>query len=242
MLFVLNWRAARPYNDGTWARVRKTGVLRIGMDASYPPFSDTPDGVPVGLDVDIANEIGRRLGVKVQIMNLGFDGLYDALGKDQVDVLISALSFDPTKIDRVLYTTSYIDAGQVILSRDGSISQMQALDGHSVAVEYGSGGDEVARVWQRRLHNLTIIHYTLADDALNAALTGTADFALCDWVTTRLYIRKHPGLVIPSEMVTHDPYSVATRISSYDLAGAISEALHQMQQDGTLTAIIDRWL
>src|SRR5258706_13665350 len=121
------------------------------MDASYPPFSDTPAGTPIGLDVDVANEIGRRLGLKVEIANLGFDGLYEALRTDQVDALISALSFDPTKIDRVLYTASYVDAGQVLLSRKGSFGDMPALDGHTVAVEYGSGGDEAARVWERRV-------------------------------------------------------------------------------------------
>ncbi len=242
ILLFLDWRSSQPYNDGTWDRVRKTGVLRVGMDASYPPFSDTPAGTPVGLDVDVANEIGRRLGLKVEIANLGFDGLYEALRTDQVDALISALSFDPTKIDRVLYTASYVDAGQVLLSRNGSFGDMPALDGRTVAVEYGSGGDEAARVWERRLHKLTIERFTLADDALNAALTGAADAALCDWVTARLYTRKHTGLMISPQMVTHDPYAIATRISSYDLAGAISKAIGEMQQDGTLSRILDRWL
>src|SRR5260370_31390060 len=78
-LFFRDWRHAQPYNDGTWARIQQTGVLRVGMDASYPPFSDTPAGTPIGLDVDLANEIGRRLGVHVQIANMGFDGLYYAV-------------------------------------------------------------------------------------------------------------------------------------------------------------------
>src|SRR5262249_23672998 len=108
-LFFYDSRHAQPFNDGTWARVQKSGVLRVGMDASYPPFSDTPAGAAIGLDVDVANEIGRRLGLHIQIENMGFDGLYDSLKTSQVDVLISALSIDPTKIGFVQYTRSYID-------------------------------------------------------------------------------------------------------------------------------------
>src|SRR5258708_37822342 len=140
---VHDWRAAQPYNDGTWQRVQQTGILRVGIDASYPPFADTaawPVGAPSGLDVDIANEIGWRLNLKVEIANLGFDGLYEALKTQQVDVLISALSFDPTRSNEVIYTYAYVDSGQVIVSRDGSYPDMRSLDGDRVAVEYGSVG------------------------------------------------------------------------------------------------------
>src|SRR5262249_21039719 len=158
----------------------QTGVLRVGMDASYPPFSDTPAGTPIGLDVDLANEIGRRLGVKVQIANMGFDGLYYALQTSQVDVLISALSTDPTKLGWVQYTRGYLDAGEVLSSRDGHYNLMPDLEGHTVAVEYGSAGDEQARLWQRRLHLLKITRFTTPNEAMAAAMNGTADAVLAD--------------------------------------------------------------
>ncbi len=241
-LFFRDWRHAQPYNDGTWARVQQTGVLRVGMDASYPPFSDTPAGTPTGLDVDLANEIGRRLGVHVQIANMGFDGLYYALQTNQVDVLISALSTDPTKLGYVLYSRGYLDAGEVLASRDGRYNTMPDLDGHTVAVEYGSAGDEQARLWQRRLHLLKIVRFTTPDEAMFAAMNGDADAALSDSVTLRLFVHAHPGLQISPVLVTHEPYSVAVRLSSYDLAGAINDALNRMELDGTLDAIINRWI
>src|SRR5512135_190683 len=72
------YRRANP-PDYTFDRIRQTGTLIVGMDPSYPPFADGRQGAPVGLDVDVANEIGHRLGVHVQLRLLGFDGLYDAL-------------------------------------------------------------------------------------------------------------------------------------------------------------------
>jgi ABC-type amino acid transport substrate-binding protein len=238
------WAHSRPFNDGTWRRVQETGVLRVGMDASFPPFGDTPDGVPVGLDVDLINEIARRLGLRVEIANMGFDGLYDALTTGQIDALISALSFDPTHLDKVMYTRLYIDAGHVIASRDGKYTHMEEMDGRTVAVEYGSQGDEAARIWQRRLHVLKIMHFTTPDEAMDAMVSGKADAAIVDYVSARLYLRAHPGLPvsISPRYVTGDAHVIAIRLSSYDLVGAINDVLDDMQRDGTLDAIIAKWL
>lgn len=239
------WRHTVPPNDGTFERVEKSGLLMVGMDASYPPFSNTPSGGdPAGLDVDIANEIGKRLNVKVHVVNMGFDGLYDALFTGQVDALLSALSIAPGQLGRVSYTRGYIDAGTVIVSPDGHYQHMPDLDGKTVAVEYGSEGDETARLWQRRLHSLTIAHFGTADEALNAAAQGKADAALLDSVTARLYLRAHKDakLSISPDLVTSDIYAIAVRQTSLDLEDAISKALDDMQADGTLDAIINRWL
>ena len=69
--------AACAHPDDTWDRVREAGVLRVGMDASFPPFEMiAADGTLVGFDVDLARELGRRLGVEVQfVANLPYDGL-----------------------------------------------------------------------------------------------------------------------------------------------------------------------
>ncbi len=242
ILFLYDWQHRKPNNDGTWDRVQQTGVLRIGMDASYPPFSDTPSNTPVGLDVDLANAIGKRLGVRVEIDNMGFDGLYDALRIGRVDALISALSVDPTRLNWVLYTQSYVDAGLVLVSRDGQVKTMSNLDGHVLAVEYGSLGDETARIWERRLHVLKMLRLTTSDEAMQAVQDGKADAALVDFITARLYLKVHPALAISPEYISHTPYAIAVRLVSYDLGGAIGDALKAMDQDGTLAAILNRWL
>src|SRR5258708_39963351 len=116
----------------------------------------------------------------------------------------------------VHYTRSYIGAASVIASRAGNFRQREDLDGHSVAVEYGSIGDELVRRWQRRLHVLKPVRFTTSDDAMSAALTGSVDAILVDSVTARLYIRSHTGLILSPDLASHDPYAVAVRLTSYD--------------------------
>ena len=69
-----------PRDDGTLAQIQQRGTLRVGLDASFPPFENiAADGQIVGLDVDIAQAIATDLGVEPELVNIGFDGLYDAL-------------------------------------------------------------------------------------------------------------------------------------------------------------------
>ncbi|MHB8629433.1 MAG: ABC transporter substrate-binding protein [Aggregatilineales bacterium] len=231
-----------PRDDGTLARIRQTGIWRIGMDISDPPFASEPNGAPNGLDVDFANALGERLGVHVQIQPLGYDGLYDALKTGTVDGLISALSIDPGRLGDVIYSVPYFDNGIVIATRDHALVKMADLDRRRVAVEYGSTADETARLWQRRLHQLNEQLSPAADGALDAALTGQADAALTDAVTARLYLKTHTGLSISPVYVTSDPYAVAVRNNSFFLADAITKALDAMRADGTLDTLIARWL
>ena len=244
LLALLTYDAHRdlPRDDGLLAHIQQTGVWRIGMDISDPPFASEPAAVPVGLDVDLANALGERLGVRVQIQPLGYDGLYDALKTGDVDGLISALSIDPAHFGDVIYSAPYFDNGIVIVAQDSALVQMADLDGRRVAVEYGSTADETARLWQRRLHQLNEQLSQTADEALEAVRTGTVDAALTDAVTARLYFNTHTGLRLSPVYVTSDPYAVAVRNNSLFLAGAINSALDKMRTDGTLNALIDRWL
>src|SRR5687767_12691891 len=82
----------RPPEDAAWEHVQQTGVIRVGMDAAYPPFESINEhNELVGFDVDLANEIGQRLGMRVEFVNIAYDGLFDALLTGRVDMLISGL-------------------------------------------------------------------------------------------------------------------------------------------------------
>ncbi len=219
------------------------GELRVGIDPSYPPFGLDLDGELSGLDIDLATALAGRLNVPLRLVPLGYDGLYDALKADQVDVLLSALRVDPGRMGDVLYTTGYFDAGQVLVSPpDSGLDDMPAMDGRVIAVEFGSEGDQTAQTWQRRLHVLEIRPCETAAAALEAVQSGQADAALVDAISARLWQRDHPGLVFAPEYVTHDPYAAAVRPDNPRLWEAIDAAIQAMHADGTLENLVSHWL
>ncbi|HET91265.1 MAG TPA: amino acid ABC transporter substrate-binding protein [Chloroflexi bacterium] len=241
---------ARP--DDAWQRVLESGILRVGMDASFPPFEFVAaDGALTGFDVELARELARRLEVEVEfVANLPYDGLYDALAVGWVDVVISALVVNPARMGDVAYSAPYFDAGQVLVmagGADGGTSTVQGmadLGGRVLAVELGTRGDLEARRWARRLLDLTLIHCQTADDALAAVRSGQADAALVDHVSALdgIGMTDEPGLGIVGEPVVEEPYAVAVHRQGWQLLQAINHALSEMERDGTLDRMRGEWL
>ncbi len=227
-------------------RILETGVLRVGMDASYPPFEYIDgEGNLVGLDVDLGRELAARLGVQARfVANLSYDGLYDALIADQVDVVISALYVDPARMADFAYSNAYFNAGQVLVVRadNGEIAEIADLSGRTVAVEWGSEGDVVARAWARRLVGLTVLPCLTAEDALARVASGEADAGIADHLSALEAIGKGRSLRIVGEMLTDEPYAIAVRREDGALLRAINSILVAMEEDGTLPRLRQKWL
>lgn len=229
--------------DQSWSQIQQSGTLRVAMDASYPPFEtiDQATGQPVGLDVDLAHEIGRRLGVEIAITNIAYDGLYDALLTRKADVLISALADLPQAQGKASFTLPYFNAGEILVVKRGSgITSMEALSDRSVGVEYGSGGDVEARKWQRRLRNLTLKRYPDPDSALKAVSSGEVDAAIVDGIAARLAVGKDASLALGPHLVD-TLFGVALGSDDEILHEKLDEAIQQMMSDGTVNRLIEKW-
>jgi len=92
--------------DRIWARIKQTGVWRVGMDPSFPPFEnlDGITGLPAGFDVDLARAIAARWGVRVEFVGVGFDQLMDAVVANRVDSAISALTVAPHRTEEMRFS------------------------------------------------------------------------------------------------------------------------------------------
>jgi polar amino acid transport system substrate-binding protein len=238
--------ACSPPDQVTWKRVRETGVLRVGMDASFPPFEAIAlDGSLVGFDVDLAREVSRRLDLEPQfVANLPYDGLYDALTAQRVDVVVSALVVNPARTADFSYSTSYFDAGEVLVLPEGehAIQDMADVNGHRLAVALGTQGDQEARRWARRLKDLTVVQHQTPARALRAVEAGEADVALVDHVSALQAIGAGHNLTMVEEPVTAVPYAAAVQRDSQQLLRSINEAIEAMEDDGTMDRLVTKWL
>lgn len=220
-----------------------TGELRVGIDVSYAPFGMLEAGEFTGIDVELARALGNYLNLPVRIIPLGYDGLYDALQTDQVDLLISALVPNPSRMDRVRYSAPYFNAGLVLVSSsDAAISGMENIAGGTLAIALGSDAQTEANRWERRIPTFEIHPYETNDIALDAVRLGEADAALIDHAAASLYVRNHPGWNTTLNEITVLPYAIATRIERGRLGNEIQRALEAIQTDGTLLAILASYL
>jgi ABC-type amino acid transport substrate-binding protein len=232
-----------PVKDETWERIQSEGLMRIAMDASYPPFEYIDEGGNlVGYDVDLARELGERIGVEVEFVIISFDGLYDALRVERVDMILSALPFDLRLTEDVVYSHSYFNAGQMLVvheTEDG-IASVDDLVGKRVGVEWGSMGDVEARQLLRRME-FELFPYAAPQEALTALKEGEVDAGITDAVSTYQFSRDEGGVKIVGPPVTDDPYVIATRLGSFVLQERLNEAILDLSASGFLDGLRIRW-
>ncbi len=239
-------RALIGERDATWERIRETGVWRVGMDPSFPPFEnlDGTTGRPIGFDVDLANAIAGRWGARVEITSIGFDQLLDAVTAHRVDSALSALPVISHRAKEVAFSAPYFEAGVLLAAPPGSsITGPDGLAGRRLAAEWGSEGDAQARLLQRQVNgNLTLVLRPSSDAALAAVVAGEADAAAVDAVSLALFNRGGAGLGAVGEPLRRDPYVVVLPVDAPQLGAAINAALAALDADGTLAQLRARWL
>lgn len=219
-----------------------SGEIRIGVDASFPPFATATDSDLFGVDIDLGKALGERIGLPVRFVNMGYDGLYDSLLSGQVDIVISALLIDPQRTADVYYSWAYFNAGLVLVSDDMALDGMRALSGHSLAYEYGSSADSEARAWLRRIPPFETRPYETQIHALDAVRLGEASAALVDATTARLYLRAHLDWHADYTYVNAALYSAASRIDRKWVWRLVNREMLAMLNDGTIDTILARWL
>jgi ABC-type amino acid transport substrate-binding protein len=235
----------QPNTDPTWEQMRSTGVARVCMDATYPPFGmQDANGRFSGYDVDLMEELANRWGVRAEFANVHFDGLYDALLAGKCDLLLSALPYDETLTEDVLYSPSYFNAGLLLAVRldERRIHGTGGLADRRVAVEFGASAHlEARRLREQARIPLHIVTFDSAGEALQALRAGEVDAALADSVSVYEYARDVGGIRYLDRFLTDEQYVIAVRPSAGYLWKRIADELARMEKDGFLGELQTRW-
>lgn len=229
--------ATRLRAEVRWAEIQRSGVLRVGIDPNWAPFSYYGPSGWTGVDADTAEAVARRLGLAARSEPVGYDSMYDALGQGRVDVLVSAVVPDPLRAREATYTSPYFDAGlRLAVSGACSGAVSACLENRRVAAALGTDADRAARYWERRATGMSRI--PVADDiaAIEAMRTGRADAAIVTALDVWAMLPAGSLLLQPR------PYVFAVRSDNARLAEEIDAALRTMERDGVQEAILTRWL
>ncbi len=242
LLSIAIWFLSGDTDDGTLAEIQRRGKIRVGVDASFPPFeTHNEHGQIIGLDVDIAHAVATDLGVEPEFVNIGFDGLYDALLARRVDIVISGLPYDPRWTESVAYTQNYFNAGQILITLldETTINTVEDIKGHIVAVEWGSQADMEGRHLAQNQADVTLLRRSTANEAIDALFNGQADAAVVDAVSG---VSAFPrGLKIVSYL-SDDWYAAAVHIESQALLEAVNQSLTRLAQSGEMATMQAHWL
>ena len=226
--------------ESTLAKVRRTGELRIGTDATYPPFETAEGNQFSGFDIDIANAVARELGVRAVYRNASFDGIFPALQNGTFDLVISAVTITPERAAAMLFSDPYYDAGQLIVTRNGTndIATVDDLRGRRVGVQINTTG----QFELEKRPEASSVKYNSIDLALLDLRNGRTDAVVGDAPTLRYMIRQSfRDLKTVGQPFTDEKYGMAMAQGSADLQQAVNAALRKIRESGEYAQIYDKW-
>jgi ABC-type amino acid transport substrate-binding protein len=230
--------------ESNYARIVSSGILRICLDPSFPPFEVTGEtGVIVGLDADLARELSKRMGLRPDFVLTGFDALYADLAAQHCDVIISALPYDKLRTRDVAYSDVYFRGGEELIVRknDADMKGLADARGRLIGVEADTSAETLARQLERR-NSFQVVRFNNLEDAARSLDSGAVRGVVADAVSAHLILHTHPQLRIVDEPLSDAPnYVIAMPVDSPTLLETVNRHLRGMDKDGTLKALVAQW-
>ncbi len=219
------------------------GILKVGTNAEFPPFEYVGDnGEPDGFDIALIKEIGKKLGVEVQVENMEFDALVASIGK-KVDVAIAGMTVTDERKKTVDFSNPYYMAVQYVILPEGSgIAGAEDLSGKKIGVQLGTTGDFIAE----EIENAEVSQYNKALDAVNDLINGRLDCVIVDKNPALVFETRFEGQVkaVDGDNFGFEPEEYAISLPKGDtvLAEKINAALQEMMEDGTFDALVAEYI
>lgn len=221
----------------------KEEVIRFAADCAFPPFEYVDEaGKLAGFDVDLAYAIGKELGIKVEFINTGWDGLIPGLMNNNFDVIASGMTITAERQMSVNFSDPYFEAKQVILVpvNNQSIKGPADLKGKVVTVQIGTTGDFQAS----ELKGLKkVARFNLVPEAIQEVLNGNAAACIVDNFVAMQYIREYPGIVkiVEGDYFEPEYYGLALRKKDTELLKKVNQALATLKANGTYEQVASKY-
>jgi polar amino acid transport system substrate-binding protein len=231
------------------AAIKSAGQLVFCSDITYPPEEFYQGSKPVGSDIEIGAEIARRMGVKGQFDNTGFDGIIPALLGKKCDAIISGMNDTPERRKQVSFV-DYIKVGQSFMVKKGNpekITGVASLAGKSASVEVGTTNKDYLDQQSKTLKSqgkkpIDVVTFPKDTDAANALKTGKVDAYFGDAPVVAYYIEKDASsFTFGGSPINPIPVGIAIRKSDTELDSAVRQAVNDMYADGTMAKILKKW-
>jgi polar amino acid transport system substrate-binding protein len=218
--------------------IRKSGTLLVATEGKFAPFNFVDGGKLTGFEIDVADAVAKKMGLKIEWKTMSFDALLVGLGQDRWDMVIASHGITPERARAVTFAMPHYCTGGVIISRDGAIRTAKDLTGKVVAVQTGTTYyDNVKKLPVKKVKNFP------QDASARAALeTGHVDAWITDKFVARAALAATPGTSLKmGDFLFVERVAAAVAKGNTTLAGEIDKALAAIMTDGTYAAISKKY-
>lgn len=217
-------------------------VLNIGSYPSNPPFEyKNNSGAFEGFEVDIATEAAKRIGLKPEIADYGFQALFAGTTSGRIDVAISSITITPERLKSQSFTQPYYDSAMGVATRDDSpIKGLSDLKGKTIGVLSGSSGEKWVKDNAAANGFGDIKGYNDQQQLFLDLGAGRVDAVFSDIPGMEYLFLKMKGFAIKDRVKTGEQYGLMMK-KDHPLLEKVNAAISDMKKDGTLNTIHKKW-
>ena len=244
-----NVQQARIPAGETLQKIVNRGTLLVGTTGDYRPLSfREPDGTYWGFGIEVAQEIARRLGVRVAFVPTSWPTLSADVQQEPptFDLALGGITITEARQETMLMSEGYLRNGKTILCRKGEEGRFQSLedlDKPEVRVMVNPGGlnEKFAR---ENLPHATLLVHPQNEEIPSLIAQGEADVMITEITEAPYYVQTDARLSAPlqDKPFTHGEIGVLMRKGQEDLLQFINTVLRQMKADGTLQQLHERYM
>ena len=218
----------------------EAGKLTMATNATFPPYEMTTDSGEIeGIDVDTAKAIAEKLGLELQIDDMEFDAALLSVQQGKADIVMAGVTVTDERKAVMDFSDSYATGIQSIIVPEGSdIASPDDLAGKKIGTQRGTTGyiyctDDFGED--------AVVAYDSGLTAVQALNNGQVDAVVIDNAPAKEYVAANPGLKVLETSYAEEDYAIGMAKSS-PLEDAINSALEELKADGTLQAIVDKYI
>jgi cystine transport system substrate-binding protein len=222
-------------------KVKAEGVIKIGTEGTYAPFTfHDKDGKLTGFDVDIAEEVASRLGVKAEFIETKWDGMFAGLDAKRFDAVANQVTIRPDRIEKYDFSDSYIVSKAVLIvhAENNDIKSFEDLKGKKSGQSLTSNLAEIAKSNGAELVQVDGFNQALdllTSKRIDATINNSLSYL--DYKTQR----QDAPIKVVAEMDTKDESGILFNKGNQELVDAVNKALADMKADGTYLKISQKW-
>ncbi len=220
------------------------GKLTMATNAYFQPYEFYDGDKIVGIDAEIAEAIAKKLGLELVIEDMAFDSILTAVAEGSADFGLAGMTITEERLESVNFSISYASGVQsVIVKEDSAIKTVDDLfaDGASqkVGVQLGTTGDAYCTA---DLGEDRVTSFTTGNEAVSALLGGDVDCVVIDNQPAKAFVQNNKGLKILETTYADEDYAACVAKENTELLKAIDIAISQLISDGTIDAIVAKYI
>ena len=216
-------------------KIKKAGKLTMLTEPGFAPYEYLgADGKVVGVDVEICQKVADKLGVKLEVVSMDFDGIVAAVQSGKGDLGAAGMSVTDERKQAVDFSKNYVDSGLYFIVKKGAeMPTEDTMANFSVGVQLGTTSDIFMSDTEADVQRFKTV-----PDSVIALQTGKIDAVMCDQMPAQSAVNNNSDLEMSAEAYTTEQYAIAVAKGNDELMEVVNSVLDEMLASGEIDKLI----